>query len=51
MDTTITLRISKENKDKLQEVANQEDRKLSALCRLILEKYIKEYKIDVSNRR
>ena len=34
----------------LQEVANQEDRKLSALCRLILEKYIKEYKIDVSNR-
>lgn len=43
METMITLRISQENKDRLQEIADQEDRKLSALCRLILEKYIKEY--------
>lgn len=44
MNTTITLRISKESKDKLQNIADKEERKLSALCRLILEKYIKEYK-------
>lgn len=43
METMITLRISQENKDRLQEIADKEDRKLSALCRLILEKYIKEY--------
>ena len=42
MDTTITLRISKESKDKLQSIADKEKWKLSALCRLILEEYIKE---------
>ncbi len=42
MDTTITLRISKEDKEKLQQIANNEFRTLSAMCRLILEKYIKE---------
>lgn len=42
METTISFRISNELKEKLQLLAEQDNRKLSALCRIILEQYIKD---------
>lgn len=42
MDTTISFRISLEIKEKLHKIAEKDNRKLSALCRIILEQYIKD---------
>ena len=38
--TTITIRISKEEKEKLNELASEDDRTLSYIVRQIIKKYL-----------
>ena len=46
MNTTISFRINKKDKEKLQKLADKDSRKLSSLCRIILEQYIKSNEGD-----
>ena len=42
--TTITFHFSKEMRDRLAELAEQEDRTLSSYLRIVLKKHVEEHK-------